>query len=258
METIVYSVENQVGYLKLNIPDKMNALRAEMKKELLALFSEIRTDPNIRALVITGEGKAFCAGGDISTLGDKQKNNEGRDRMLYSVDFIKMLEAFEKPVIAAVNGYAVGAGLSISLACDFIICSEKASFGSAFINLSSVPDLGCVWNLVRRVGVPKAKEITYTGRSIKAAEALEIGLADKVVAPEDLMATAKEMAEKFAQGPTYGIGLTKSLINRAYDNSFLNYLEMEANAQAAAFHTVDHTMAVNAFINKTEKNFIGK
>lgn len=257
METIKYELVNGVGYITLNIPEKLNALRPEMKAELVDLLRTIRGDYEVRALVITGEGRAFCAGGDVSSMGDKLKNNEGRDRMRLGCDWIKELVSLEKPVIAAVNGYAFGAGLSIALACDFIIASEKGSFQSSFVNIGLVPDMAHVWALPKRIGMGKAKEMAYTGRTVRAAEALEIGLADKVVPPEQLMDEARAMAEQLAQGPTYVIGLIKSLFRSAYNTSFQEYLDTEVNLQAAAFHTQDHVMAVKAFLEKGEKHFIG-
>lgn len=257
METLLYKTENNVGYITLNIPDKLNALRGEMKEELVALLRQIRGDSSIRALVITGAGRAFCAGGDLSTMGDKQKHNEGRERMRLQCDWCKELMRMEKPVIAAVNGFAFGAGLTVALLCDFIIASEKASFQCSFVNIGLVPDSGCTWLLPKRVGMGKSRDLMYTGRTVKAEEALQIGLADAVAAPEALMAAAVEMAEKLAQGPTYSIGLTKALLNKTYENSFNDYIDMEANYQAAAFQTADHTMAVKAFQEKTDKHFTG-
>lgn len=257
METLLYHVENNVGYITLNIPEKLNALRSEMKDELFALLRTVRGDSGIRALVITGAGRAFCAGGDVSTMGDRQKNNEGRDRMRLSCDWCKELMRIEKPVIAAVNGYAFGAGLTVALLCDFVIASEKASFQCSFVNIGLVPDSGCTWLLPKRVGMGKAREMMYTGRTVKTEEALQIGLVDQVVAPDALMSTAAGLAEKLAQGPTYTIGLTKSLLNKTYESSFADYLDQEANYQAAAFQTVDHTMAVKAFLEKTDKHFSG-
>ena len=257
METLEYKVENAVAYITLNIPEKLNAMRSEMKNELTDLLRQIRGDYSIRALVITGAGRAFCAGGDVSSMGDKLKNNDGRDRMRLGCDWIKELVTLEKPVVAAVNGYAFGAGLSIALACDFIVASEKASFQSSFVNIGLVPDTAHVWALPKRIGLGKAKEMTYTGRTVKAAEALEIGLVDKVVAPEELMNAAKELAEQLANGPTYTIGLIKTLFRSAYNTSFQDYLDTEVNLQAAAFHTQDHVMAVKAFLAKEDKVFTG-
>lgn len=257
METIKYEAANSVGYITLNIPEKLNALRPEMKEELVELLRAVRGDSAVRALVITGEGRAFCAGGDVSSMGDKLKNNDGRERMRLGCDWIKELVQLEKPVVAAVNGYAFGAGLSIALACDFIVASEKSSFQSSFVNVGLVPDMAHVWALPKRVGMGMAKEMAYTGRTVKAPEALVLGLADRVVPPEQLMDAARELAERLAQGPTYVIGLIKTLFRSAYHTSFQEYLDTEVNLQAAAFHTQDHVMAVKAFLEKGEKHFTG-
>ena len=257
MSTILYEKKENIGYITLNIPDKLNALRQEMKDELATLLREIRYDRELRAVIITGAGRAFCAGGDVSTMGDKQKHNDGRERMRLRCDWIRELFHLEKPVIAAVNGYAFGGGLSIALLSDFIICSDKGSFQASFINIGLIPDSGAAWGLPKRVGIGKAREICYTGRTVKAQEALEIGLADKVVPADELMDAATEFARKLAAGPTYSIGLTKALLNRTYENSFNDYLDHEVGYQAAAYQTADHCMAVKAFLEKTDKNFIG-
>ena len=257
MSTILYEVENNVGYITLNIPDKLNALRSEMKEELVELLRRIRGDHSVRALVITGAGRAFCAGGDVSAMGDKMKLNDGRDRMRLGCDWARELMQIEKPVIAAVNGYAFGAGLSIALASDIILCSEKGSFACSFIGIGLVPDSSCGWNLPKRIGIGKAKEMAFTGRTVKADEALAIGLADRILPPDELMSAARELAEKIASGPSYSIGLTKQLLNRSYENSLNDFLDIEVGYQAAAYQTGDHKMAVRAFLNKEEKHFEG-
>lgn len=258
MKTLIYNVENSVGYITLNVPEKLNALCNDMKDELCALFRQIKNDPEVRAVVITGAGRAFCAGGDVTTMGAALKNNDSREKMLYNTEWFRELVKLEKPVIAAVNGFAFGGGLSISLACDFIYCSEKGSFCCSQRNIGLVPDLACMWNLPKRVGSAKAKDICYTGRRVKADEALAIGLADKVVAPEELMSEAKAFAEELAKGPTYSIGLMKALYNRAYDCTYDQFADVEEAYQCAAMRTEDHIEQVRAFLAKEKSDFIGR
>lgn len=258
MSSVLYRFENNVGYITLNEPKRSNALSNSIKQELTAILREVRGDYSVRALVIEAEGKNFCAGGDIATMGDKQTHNDGRERMRMAVDWLKELVSIEKPTIAAVNGAAAGGGLSLALACDFIIAADNAKFCCSFINISLVADMGSLYFLPRRVGMATAKNLAYTGRNVDGQEALEIGLADKVVASGDLKTATQEMAEKLAAGPTYSIGMTKTLINKSFETEFNTFADMEINFQAAAFHTVDHHAAVKAFFEKKPPIFIGK
>ncbi len=258
MSSILYRKENNVGYITLNEPERSNAMSTIIKRELTTILREVRGDYSVRALVIEANGKNFCAGGDIATMGDKQAHNDGRERMRMAVDWLKELANLEKPTIAAVNGAAAGGGLSLALACDFIVAADNAKFCCSFINISLVADMGSLYFLPRRVGMPAAKNLAYTGRNVEAEEALKLGLADQVVSLSELKTAAKEIAEKLAIGPTYSIGMTKTLINKSFETDFNTFADMEINFQAAAFHTIDHHAAVRAFFEKRKPEFIGK
>lgn len=258
MENLLYSIENNVGYITLNRPDKSNALLTEVKKEFTELLREVKNDPAVRSVVITGAGKNFCAGGDLSTMGNKQTSVQGRERMRFSYEWFKELYYMEKPVIAAVNGAASGAGFGLALACDIIIAADNAKFVSGAIKLGIVIDMASLYMLPRRIGLGKARQITYTGRAVLAPEAEQIGLADKVTAPEKLLQEAKIMAEELAQGPTYAIGLTKNIINRCFETDVLTILDLESAYQSITFLTEDHQIALKAFLEKGKPDFIGR
>lgn len=258
MDNVLYKFENNVAYITLNRPDKGNAFLPEIKTDLTQILRDIRGDYSVRAVVITSNGKIFSAGGDMSSMGDKQNCLQGRDRMRLAVDWLKELVNLEKPTIAAVNGAAAGGGLSLALACDFIIAAENAKFISSFINIGLVSDMASMYFLPRRVGQAKAKQIGFSGKPVNAAEALNIGLVDKVVSLEELPDAAKQMAEEYASKPTYSIGMTKKLINCSFEMDFNTFLDMEVNYQAVAFQTDDHKNAVKAFFNKENATFEGK
>ena len=257
MENILYSIENNVGYITLNLPDKANALLTDVKKELTGILYEVKNDPNVRALVITGAGKNFCAGGDLSTMGNKQTAIQGRERMRFSYEWFRELFFMEKPTIAAVNGAASGAGFGLALACDMIIASDKAKFISGAIKLGIIIDMASLYLLPRRVSMGKAKQIAYTGRPVLADEAQRIGLVDVVVPAEQLLDEAKKTAEEFAKGATYAMGLTKNIINRSFETDVNTILDFESAYQAIAFLTEDHQIALKAFFEKTTPNFGG-
>lgn len=258
MENVLLNIEKNVAYVTLNRPDKGNAFLTEVKTDMTKIFRDIRGDYSVRAVVITGNGKNFSAGGDIGTMGDKQNCIQGRDRMRLAVDWLKELVNLEKPTIAAVNGAAAGGGLSLALACDFIIAADNAKFISSFINIGLVSDMAALYFLPRRVGQAKAKQIAYLGKPVRAEEAFNMGLVEKVVPLDELQAAAKAMAEEYAARPTYTLGMTKKLANCSFEMDFNLFLDMEVNYQAVAFQTEDHKNAVKSFLEKQSPTFEGK
>lgn len=258
MNTITYKLENSVGYITLNKPDKANAMIAEMKIELAEILRQIRSDNKVRSVVITGKGKAFCAGGDLSTMGEAQTIVAGRERMKTSADWLKELAGLEKPTIASVNGAAFGSGLSLALACDFIIASQAAKLSSSFVKVGLVADMGALYFLPRRVGLAKAKQLIFTGDVVDPIEGKDMGLVDMVVSPEELEEKTKEFAEKLAKGATYAIGMDKKILNQCYETNLTTLLDMEATFQAVAFQTSDHKDAVKAFFEKSRPVFSGQ
>lgn len=254
---VLLKVENGIAYVTLNNPEKSNALDQEVKEGIAKAFREIRHDLDVRAVVVSANGKHFCGGGDIKSM-EGMNTIDGRDRMRKNADWLLEIINLEKPIIAAVNGAAAGAGLSIALACDFIVAADNSKFISSFINIGLVSDNAALYFLPRRVGLSKAKQISFSGKPVRAEEALKIGLVDKVVPSEELQSAAKEIAEEFVDKPTYTLGLTKKLANISYETDIISFLDKETSYQSIIFQTDDHKNAVKSFLNKEPIVFKGK
>lgn len=242
--------------LTLNRPDVLNAFNAALHKAFLAALKEA-VDPEVRAVVITGAGRGFCVGQDLTEFQEASISIDERLRSTYHRNILA-IRTLEKPVIAAVNGPAAGAGLSLACACDIRIAAESASFVPAFIGIGLVPDSGGTYFIHRLLGASRAFEWMTSGRKLAAAEALEWGLVSEVVADETLAARAAELAGMYAQAPTKAIGMTKRLFDHA-DNATLDaQLELEAQLQAAATQTDDFREGVTAFLEKRPPSFTGQ
>lgn len=255
-EAVSYVTENKVGHLTLNRPEVLNAMDLRMREEIEAVINEASRDPSVKALIITGAGRAFCAGGDVRTMGHVGPF-AGRERLKNVHRWLYQLLSMEKPVIAAVNGVAAGAGLSLAMCCDIIVASEEASFAISFLRVGLVPDCGALYFLPRLVGLHKAKELVFTGARLSAAEAERLGLVNRVVPANDLNAVAREMAERLAEGPTRAMGLAKSILNLSLHSDLATILELEAYAQDLCFQTEDHKEGMRAFVEKRAPVFTG-
>jgi len=242
--------------ITLNRPDVLNAFTADMHRELAGAFKEAR-EPEVRAVVVTGAGRGFCVGQDLNEFGEAARDIAGRLRRHYHPTVLAVRE-LEKPVLAAVNGPAAGAGLSFACACDLRLAAESATFVPAFINIGLVPDMGGTFFVRRLVGTSRAFEWMTSGRRLSAAEALEWGLVSEVVADDRLAERADERAAELAALPTRGIGLTKRLFDHAETATLDEQLEFEAQLQAAATETADFREGVSAFLEKREPNFEGR
>ncbi|MGG4451770.1 enoyl-CoA hydratase-related protein [Brevibacillus porteri] len=257
-ETILYEVSEGVAVVTLNRPDKFNAFTAVMNKEITDALKQAQKDADVRCIVLTGAGRAFNAGQDLSDVsggGDVDYGGFLRDR--YN-PMILQFQKTEKPIIAAVNGVAAGAGMSIALACDIRLASEKASFVDAFVNIGLVPDSGGCYFLPRIVGIGKALELAMTGEKVSAEEALRIGLVNQVYSAESFMEDALAYARKLASLPTKGIGLMKRTMYKGLEMGLEETLEYEAFAQEAAGSTADHKEGVTAFMEKRAPLFTGR
>jgi 2-(1,2-epoxy-1,2-dihydrophenyl)acetyl-CoA isomerase len=257
-ESVVISRKGGVALIRLNEPKSMNALSTGIREGFYGALPGLLEDPEVRCIVITGTGDAFCAGGDIRNMGVKpapairsrMQNSHGR--------FISRLLKAEKPVITAVNGAAAGAGFSLALLGDVILASRSAYFLTAFSRLGACPDLGLLATLPRAIGMARAKDILLTSRKVTADEAWQMGLVSRVVEPAALLDTAMETAEALAAAPTVTIGLIKRLLLRAYDTSIDEFLDQEAFAQAIAQSTEDFIEGVEAFRGKRKPKFKGR
>src|SRR6478609_2566605 len=210
-----FETSNGIATITLNRPDVYNALNDEIKIELQDAFKSIAKDDNARVVVLTGEGKAFCSGQDL-----KASSSQGKRSFLESLrkgynPLILAMRNLPKPIVCKLNGVAAGAGCSIALACDIIVASEEATLIEVFINIGLVPDSGSSYFLPRLTGMAKAFELCSMGNKVKAPEALELGLVNKVVKPEELDSAVKEYADYFANAPTKSVGLIKKMLNKA-------------------------------------------
>ncbi|MFC1858255.1 enoyl-CoA hydratase/isomerase family protein [Thermodesulfobacteriota bacterium] len=262
-EEILFEKEDGVATLTLNRPDKFNAITPEMAYEtLIGIFNQIKIDDEIRAIIITGAGKGFCSGTDVSARLAKRLEGEIDEPRHEKIDvvgrFILNIADMDKPVIAAINGIAAAAGLSIALASDIRIASEKARFGAIWIRRGLIPDVGATYFLPRIIGLDKALELTLKGDIIDAQEALKIGLVTRLVPHDELMSNARELAVKIAKGPAVAIELLKRGLYRSLNNDLKVQLDYESYAQNLCRQTDDHKEGVRSFMEKREPNFKGR
>lgn len=259
-ETLLLEVADGVATVTLNRPAALNAFSVPMQRELAVLIPQLAGDDAVRAVILTGAGRAFCAGGDIGEMEAVADPVPlaGRNKLHRMLTTVLMpLLRLEKPVIAAVNGAAVGAGMNLALAADITLVAETATFGQVFVKVGLVPDTGGLYLLTRLIGLNRAKELCFTGRMVSAREALELGLVNRVVAPDGLMPAALALAQELARGATAAIGLTKSLLNMAPTASLEEMAEFESYALAVVLSTDDHREGIRAFREKRSPQFRG-
>lgn len=258
MSVLLLEKDNGIGLLTLNRPEKLNSINPEMAKMLEDVMAQASEDDDITVLVIRGQGRAFCAGGDFDLLKSLDTPEAARRCIRRLGRVVEIMQTMKKPIIAAVEGPAVGAGCNLALACDFVIASETAKFGEVFVNIGLVPDMGGAYLLARRVGPQKAKELIMTGRMISGMEAVELGLALKCVKPDELMPEAMGLARKLSKGPLIAIGYSKYLVNISPDIDLKTFLDIEADFQAICLNTEDHKEGLAAFSEKRKPVFKGK
>ncbi|MCP1357074.1 enoyl-CoA hydratase-related protein [Aneurinibacillus migulanus] len=256
-ETILYESIEGVAKITMNRPDKFNAFTEQMHKELLDALKKAGKDPMVRCIVLTGAGRAFNAGQDLAEVEGGDVDFGGFLRKRYN-PLIMQLRQTEKPIIAAINGVAAGAGMSLALACDMRLVSEKASFSNVFINIGLVPDSGGCYFLPRIVGIGKALELALMGEKVSAEEAYRIGLVNKVFPAVNFETEVMEYASKLAALPTTGMGLIKRAMYKGLEMNLEETLEYEALSQEIAGGTEDHKEGVQAFFEKRKPVFTGK
>ena len=258
--TILFELGDGVATLTLNRPDRLNSFNTEMHEEVAAALATVESDAGIRALLLTGAGRGFCAGQDLNlreaAAGGEFDAGAAIDR--YYNPLVRRLKALKKPVVAAVNGPAAGAGANLALACDIVVAARSASFLQAFCRIGLVPDTGGTWFLPRLAGSARAMGLMLLGEPLPAAQAAEWGLIWKMVEDDKLMGEARALAVKLAQGPTVGLGLTKEALNRSLESTLDAQLDAERDLQRVAARSADFREGVAAFLEKRPARFSGR
>ncbi len=260
VETILYTVDKSVLTITLNRPDKLNAMTPTLLRELKEAFEQANIDQQVRVVILTGAGRGFCAGADLAAASELMMSGgfsyEDNLNATYN-PLILTMQNLQKPILAAVNGVAAGAGMSLALACDIRIAAESASFLQAFVKIGLVPDSGSTWMLPRLIGVTKALELMLTGQRVSAAEALDLGIVNQVVADAGLGLAVTQMAQMFAAAPTKTLGLIKQAVNFAMTSTLEAAMKNEAALQDVAGKSADHMEGVAAFLEKRPAAFKG-
>lgn len=256
-DLVQLEVDGGIATLTLNRPEKRNAMSDEMRKAFIAALEAITADKAIRALVLTGAGKGFCAGGDIAGMerrmqapaGEIGFNGWHRQQRVHHAQ--ALLHTMPKPTIAAVNGAASGLGADTALACDFIIASPFANFAWSYIHRGIVPDGGGMYFLPRRVGLAKAKELIFTGRKIEAGEAVALGIADRLTSAESLVADAQSWARELSRGSATALALGKTILNQSLESTAELIFREGSQAQGICYTSTEHREAVMAFLARS-------
>jgi enoyl-CoA hydratase/carnithine racemase len=256
MTLIDLQTRDGIATLTLNRPDKMNAISDDLRTELIDALDALGRDNSVRALVFTGAGKGFCAGGDIGGMKGRMEAPEGergfngwkRQQRVHTQ--VSLLHHLPKPTIAAVNGAAAGLGADMALSCDFVMASTTASFSWSYIKRGLIPDGGGLYFLPRRVGLSRAKELIFTGRKVDAEEALKLGIADRLAAPENLLAEAQAWAAELSQGSGTALALSKSIIEQTFEQSAEQLFSQGSLAQGICYTSTAHRKSVLAFLAK--------
>jgi len=257
-KNILFTKKDAVAIISLNTPEKLNSLDNDTVRELGSAMHEADNDESIGAVILTGVGRSFCSGGDIQEMLAGYTIVTAYKQMGVYHRFSSEFTNMRKPVIGAINGFAVGGGFALAILCDVLIAAENAKFRFIFSNVSLVPDLGMLYYLTKMLGAHKVKELVFTDREILPDEAQRLGFVSKVVPNDKLQEEAFQLANKLANGPRIMLQYTKKMINMALENNIATMLEIEARAQTELFQTEDHKIAVRAFLNKEKPVFIGK
>ena len=258
MSYIENHIEDQVCIIKLNRPKVFNSFNKEMAFELQEILDNCEKNPTVRSILLTGEGKAFCAGQDLQELTDPDGPKLSDIVREHYNPIIKRIRSIEKPIVCAVNGVAAGAGANIALACDITIAGESVAFIQAFSKIGLIPDSGGTFFLPRIIGMQKATALMMLADKVMAADAEKMGMIYKVCADESLMEETLKVAKKLAALPTIGLGLTKRALNKSITNDLTAQLALEDELQTAAGKTYDYNEGVAAFLEKRKPKFKGE
>lgn len=258
-ETLLFAIDSNVATITLNRPAQLNALNLELGTELIHAIEEVEANVNVRCVIVTGSGRAFCSGGDVKAMisfEDQRRAREFLEGALRSFhQAVLALRELSKPTIAAVNGSAVGAGMNLALACDVVYAAEDATFSQAFVHLGLVPDCGGTFLLPRLIGPSRAAELMLTGDTVHARRAREMGLVSHAIPAEQLMMEARALARRLASGPPNALRKTKELLRGTYERGFGETLEMEYRAQLECADSPDFAEGLHAFWQKRPPRF---
>ncbi len=258
MSSILFEIKNAVAYITLNRPEKFNSFNREMALLMQAKLDEAASLHEVRAVYISGAGKAFCAGQDISELVGEHKIEIRQILSEHYNPIVKRIRNMPKPVVAAVNGVAAGAGANMALCCDVVVTATSASFIQAFSKIGLIPDSGGTFTLPRLIGWQKASALMMTGDKVSATDAEKMGMVYKVFADEIFEAESKKIVQTLSQMPTKGLAYTKHVLNQSFFNPWEEQLALEDQYQQKAAKTFDYTEGINAFLEKREPDFKGK
>ena len=258
MSSILFEIKNAVAYISLNRPEKFNSFNREMALLMQAKLDEAASLHEVKAVYITGAGKAFCAGQDISELVGENKLEIKDILSEHYNPIVKRIRNMPKPVIAAVNGVAAGAGANIALCCDVVVATASASFIQAFSKIGLIPDSGGTFTLPRLVGWQKASALMMTGDKVAAADAESMGMIYKVIDDINFEEESKKIAQTLAQMPTMGLAYTKHALNQSFVSTWEEQLSVEDKYQQKAADTADYAEGINAFLEKRSPKFTGK
>ena len=258
METLITEIEQGIATVTLNRPEKRNAFSDAMRSEFIALMEQLSADTSVRALVITGAGKGFCAGGDIDGMQKRMQAPAGeigfngwhrQQRVQYAQS---LLHEMPKPTVAAVNGAASGLGADLALACDFVVASEHAHFSWSYILRGILPDGGGMYFLPRRVGLAKAKELVFTGARVGVDDALALGIVDKKLPAESLVAGAQAWARELSRGSAKALAMGKKILNQSFETPAQQTFSQGSLAQGICYTTSEHHQSVTEFLDKSK------
>ncbi|WP_242921344.1 enoyl-CoA hydratase-related protein [Pontibacter liquoris] len=257
-ECLLYTVQDGVATITLNRPDVFNAFNDQQSYDLQDALKQVSRDNTVRVVVLTGAGKAFCSGQDLKAIAGASKRDLSESLEKRYNPIIRAMRNLPKPIICKLNGVAAGAGCSLALACDLVVASSAASMIEVFVNVGLVLDSGSSFFLPRAVGSLKAFELSTLGSKVSAEEALQLGMVNKVVAPEELDAAVAELAARYATSPTKAIGLMKKMLNKSFHSTLDEMLDYEAQCQKIAGNSDDYKEGVTAFNEKRKPQFKGQ
>jgi len=257
-ETVLVDLIDQIAMVRMNSPESMNAMRHQFRADLLDALIGVSNSDEVKVVVLTGTGKAFCVGGDLRELPNLADAEVARQTFIHGSKIVLAIREMEKPVIAAVNGVALGAGFSLALNCDMIIASEEATFTQAFLPIALVPDLGATFITPRLIGLQMAKELAFTGKTLDAHEMAHMGVVNRVVPLKDLEDKTLELARQMAKAPSKALGMTKRLLNQSLNSSYREMLELEQETQVVCLQSEEHKARAVALYETKQGEMKGK